>query len=514
MDKKWTDKLKYGMLCLAFVILFVFAYSRMKYFINSDYASELILSKMLREDGGILSSGWFYSTELRVLNTQLVFALLFHITDNWQIVRIAGTVILWLLLLASVFYFSYQAGIKRYFPILGLLLLLPFSEQYFLYVVMGVYYIPHLIIAFLTLGMLFHMDHLSMDSGKGRIVLLGLNMLLALIAGMGGMRELFVLYVPLFLAGIMAGFKSGFHFALEKWAVKVSGLLLIFSGIGYIINSKILSRYYSFKSFGDIQWKYFRFENVQDLINGFLYFHGWRKDRAVLSTYTLNNITCMGILILVTAGIIWYVRNGTKPDQRFRLLLWFYLISGFMFIGLYLMTDMGYLHRYWILTLIWELPLLLHWYDRCDNASVKKTCHITLGLVVLSSLIVYCGYGKLEWNFLEFYPDNQGKEEIIATLEEEGYVQGYATFWNANVMTELSNGKIEMWALPDSLSSYEVYPWLQKKEHQQAGPNGRYFVMFSEEELGSPLWEEMSDEQIIYTGNGYVIYGVANNEQN
>ena len=56
MDKKWTDKLKYGMLCLAFVILFVFACSRMKYFINSDYASELILSKMLMEDGGILSS--------------------------------------------------------------------------------------------------------------------------------------------------------------------------------------------------------------------------------------------------------------------------------------------------------------------------------------------------------------------------------------------------------------------------------------------------------------------------
>ena len=38
-------------------------------FIDSDMSSELVLAKLLSEQGGILAENWFYSTEIKVLNS-------------------------------------------------------------------------------------------------------------------------------------------------------------------------------------------------------------------------------------------------------------------------------------------------------------------------------------------------------------------------------------------------------------------------------------------------------------
>ena len=46
---------------------------------DSDISSEMVLANLLAEEGSVLSQNWYYSTELRVLNTNLVFAPLFHI---------------------------------------------------------------------------------------------------------------------------------------------------------------------------------------------------------------------------------------------------------------------------------------------------------------------------------------------------------------------------------------------------------------------------------------------------
>ncbi|MDY5100617.1 MAG: hypothetical protein SPE74_04335 [Oscillospiraceae bacterium] len=42
--------------------------------LSSDDSSEMILSRILAGEGGILTENWHYSTELRVLNTQLVWS--------------------------------------------------------------------------------------------------------------------------------------------------------------------------------------------------------------------------------------------------------------------------------------------------------------------------------------------------------------------------------------------------------------------------------------------------------
>ena len=41
--------------------------------LDADMASEQLLANLLEQEGGVMSTNWYYSTELRVLNTQLVW---------------------------------------------------------------------------------------------------------------------------------------------------------------------------------------------------------------------------------------------------------------------------------------------------------------------------------------------------------------------------------------------------------------------------------------------------------
>ena len=84
-------------------------------------------------------------------------------------------------------------------------------------------------------------------------------------------------------------------------------------------------------------------------------------------------------------------------------------------------------------------------------------------------------------------------------LLENGYTQGYATFWNANVLTELTDGQIEVFAV-ENWDTGSMNPWLQRKDHAQRTPEGRVFAIFraSELEAGVPGCDE---EHLIYASD-------------
>ena len=86
--------------------------------LDADMASEQLLANLLAQEGGVMSTNWYYSTELRVLNTQLVMAPLFRLFTSWHTVRVVGSVVLILLYLAAWFWFGHSAKLK-YSGLLG-----------------------------------------------------------------------------------------------------------------------------------------------------------------------------------------------------------------------------------------------------------------------------------------------------------------------------------------------------------------------------------------------------------
>ena len=98
--------LSWAALCACAVCTFVYLRTHLAAYITSDDSAEMILARQLVDEGGILSRNWYYSTELRVLNLQLVYMPFFLIFKSWSAVRLAATVVWWVILLLSLYYQS------------------------------------------------------------------------------------------------------------------------------------------------------------------------------------------------------------------------------------------------------------------------------------------------------------------------------------------------------------------------------------------------------------------------
>ena len=95
--------LSWAALCACAVCTFVYLRTHLAAYITSDDSAEMILARQLVDEGGILSRNWYYSTELRVLNLQLVYMPFFLIFKSWSAVRLAATVVWWVILLLNAF---------------------------------------------------------------------------------------------------------------------------------------------------------------------------------------------------------------------------------------------------------------------------------------------------------------------------------------------------------------------------------------------------------------------------
>lgn len=107
--KIWVPAL---LLILAVCLTLKTTYYATEHYLDGDASSELVLAHHLAETGQILSTDWYYSTELRVLNTQLVYAPLFRIFSDWHMVRFVGALIMQALLVLSCAYLCKQTSLS------------------------------------------------------------------------------------------------------------------------------------------------------------------------------------------------------------------------------------------------------------------------------------------------------------------------------------------------------------------------------------------------------------------
>ena len=170
------------------------------HWLDSDMAAEMIFSRILSEENHIFSTtNWYYSTEFRVLYTQLIMGPLFRICNNWHVIRTITNLVFYGLMLASYYYFMKPLKVSRGLTVLSsCLLLLPFSETMMTHMQMGNTYMSHVILVLWFFGM-----YLRLCSGeystKRKVSLWIFYVLLAIVCGMSGVRYLLALQCPLVL---------------------------------------------------------------------------------------------------------------------------------------------------------------------------------------------------------------------------------------------------------------------------------------------------------------------------
>ena len=214
-------------------------------FLNSDDSSELVLARLLASEHSILTKDWFYSSELRVLNTNLVFAPMFYLFPSWSMVRASAGTIMMILYVLSYLLIPYAWKYDtKWFYLTAFILIMPYANPWQFFG-LKMYYLPHVFITFAAFGLIG-----VVYCGKRKWAATAVLVILGFAAGLGGARSVEYTFVPLFLTALAV-------YVFDKGSVRltaVTGVAVIASALGYLVNDKVLSRIYTFHSYDNVSF--------------------------------------------------------------------------------------------------------------------------------------------------------------------------------------------------------------------------------------------------------------------
>lgn len=512
--KRLSEKQKYINWAVFAGTLFVLIFFLARYTVytlDSDASSELLLAKHLADQGGgLLSKNWYYSTEVKVLCDQLAFELMFFFTDNWRIARMGGTLILIGLMLLSLYYFCRCTGIKRSFPLLGALVLLPISKSYFNYALKFTYYVPYIATGFVVLGAVARFPG---EPGRKKYMAQVLAALLSLAAGLLGFRMLLTLYIPLALAVLL-------YLWLNR-APAGSGKLIAGAGIsiaaalaGCLINQTVIMKQYTVHDYTTLSFTGFSLEGIERTLAGLMTILGYRSGEPVFSKALLPSaLSALLLLMCIYCGIYVLVhRDRFNAGQQ--IAAGYYLSAIVVLCLLYSLTDMEYMSYHSIQAMVQGLPLLFMCFGREELFGKAGR----RGLAGLMCFALLCS--ALHYNDMRKQDDTRALREAAQFLAQSDYKEGYASFWIGNLATELSNGQAEVWVwndigLAELSDPDDIVPWLQSKSHDLP-PEGKVFILLTANEAYyCNFTRSFTEENVIFTTAGYepgavdeyIIYG-------
>lgn len=494
----------FGALLAAGLVLYLFVHHRMDNVLDSDIATQLVLSKMLQEEGGILSENWHYATELRILGYNLFFAPLFHFISNWRIVRTVGSMAAFAALLLSIGYFCVQAHMPQYFFALGTLFLLPFSEQYYSFVLKNINYVPFLILSFLSLGLLFSCYRSKTRRTMGARLLLLL--LLAFLSGMGGSRQMYITYAPAVLAALcfplvcknrmqIKTVRDLLHTEYFRF-MKTACLAAVSNAAGYGVNSFYLAEKYHFYDYETVRWNPFSIAKCGEVLGGVFTNLGFSTD-PLFSAGALHSLCSLLVFGLFVYACCRILKQAGEYDFAHGMLVLFVASACLISVFLYGFTTMAYAPRYDLLWAVFCFPVIAACLCR-KQALGRHRKAVICGFAVLVGLCCLDSYHTY------FTMDTTSElRKISQLLCENGYREGYATFWNANIMTELSDGRLEVWDWMDGSQDFatvdQTYQWAAPLSHDTEHPKGRVFwILTREQEKNFHFPKSVGEGHVLY----------------
>jgi hypothetical protein len=178
----------------------------------------------------------------------------------------------------------------------------------------------------------------------------------------------------------------------------------------------------------------------------------------------------------------------------------FFIVSTIYHILLFQIVDGS--SRHIIPLYILYIPVLAIIFE-----SVKRNMPLRKARLFISGIafVIICG-GLIRLHAMPEYDRNSYRKDSIAYLEENNLRFGFASFWNGNVITELTNGQIETLVLdPDDYHKLNV--WLYPIDYEDPDYHkGETFLLLEKKEL-----EMLPDEKLIsrkpdYEDDYFVIF--------
>ena len=482
-----------------------------KNMMDSDHASELILANLLNNDGGILSKGWYYSTELRVLNSQLVYRLGLIIFSDWHAATTFSLGIMLLILITSYIFLAKTAGFLRIGLWTAVILTLPFSRQYAEYFLFGGYYMPHISISFICVGLMIRISTRwgQMQNWK-RITETIFLIALCMVAGIGGIRALVICYIPMFITAMLLLLTQIFKVKNswgEKKRASVFSLLVLIAGVtGYLINGYLLTHGYTAATTFGVEFQAITLKSIRHILAQAAWAIGWNGFPGETLVQMLQSLMTIMLTLLIMLSYIRGCCRWNKLNYAKQFLLLFFPINFLLIVFASALT--GNEEARFLLPSLLYFPCILQ--IGLEGITLRWRNFACVALTICIVTNSTCVLFKMDLR------GTSSIEEVAVWLVDNGYTKGFATFWNSNIVTALSDGKVEMWTVAPSWmpewSELTLYPWLQEKDHLENIPEEKIFLLLTSFEDGADLPFSQGDREV-YRCNDYTVYEYENAEK-
>lgn len=486
---------------------------------ESDSASDIVYANLLSKEGSVISNNWFFSTEMRILDNELVFALLFKLFPKlgWWEIETIGTAIMNALMGVSGVLLAHQLGWGRKSLWMFGFNLLPYGASGFYYVVMHGcgYYVYAITQVFLILTLFFAIVN---DRGQNKYwlwVKYILYLCSSWLTGIQGIRLMENLYVPLLLSS-MAIFiyqvkqnKGGDRIYDILQYMKGQGRFLrisivgfLFAGGGYIENRMLLSQIYTWGQVDSLQWKVFSIAPIEVLFREIMSNLGFLGGVGLFSKEGIMSLISIAVFIMVLVLLFSVCKKG-RVFRHDRFIVCFFLAALLVHAFAYVFFMKEYKDRY-MLPFFMLLPYVISTIVKEWRASYKK---FILAMFGFCFLLVSVNASDIRLRQGNHQGINITKQKEMADfLVENGYQYGFSTFWYANSTVQLSDGQLEICALL-SPKVFEKHEWLSTKEQIDYSWQEKTFFIVSDTQLDE--FKEMSwnqEEKIIWHDGGMCVF--------
>lgn len=434
---------------------------------DSDIAAEGLNARAIWEYQSLIPQTFYHSSETRILNVNLIGAVMYGITGNMNLSMGIACCVMLALLLGCYGWLLRKTGFERVELAASLVLLLAFSgnlrHAQILYL-WAAYYAIHCILMLISLIVWLNAVH---GSGGWKLQLPA-AVLLAFLIGLSGMRGILICYAPLFLTEVLrwlsclliqkqidrAHLRSGLCAALLLAGTFLGSRLPTSVGVSTSRNIR--------HGFSKLCTEVFP-DAWECLVTG-----AENPFRKVLILIFLGlTVGSVGTLAFSYGKRKWakhqekapvLIEETEKGRDRRRVLLFFavsWLVSVLM--GTFTTTDSVW--RYYFMSYF-----LLSYGTVCMGKEWKKRAG---GIIRPAVFALTFLFSVLTWQqeVLPFLRDpamNEEYEEITAWMQENGIRYGYSTYDSANAMTVSCNGAVQISAVAN-LGTMEICKWLTDK---------------------------------------------------
>lgn len=487
INKKSNPKVIVPWIWLVFGYLWTIWYQvfRGQEMLDSDMASEMVQAYVLNQEHSLLcvTPNWIYSTELRFFNMQWIYRVgLAVFPHNWHMARTFSMAIAIGILIYAVWLVFYAIGEPHLGIYAAAMTVFPGGAYHFWQTIYAGFYLPYIFVSLFSfsLSLLFVRDVKKTKNILYAIIVVSLGLL----SGLNGIKQLMIFYPPFVLTTAIL-LLSEIRHSKSKYERKNLYLLIISvvasiaSCVGYLINTFVLSNIYQFTYYGDTVIEPISFLEV---IREYIWCFGFTPEKKLMSLVGIASMCGVLIGLLIIFSIFrLFIRFKTLSSGQKTLFLFSSISVLFCcFVFSYLEHGYEYLK---ILVPVGYFLIVLE--IGTEEYVLSNSRQIILSVVMSVLLITSIGtvYNENHEPVMHPYRAQPNLNSLVTWLRG-GFDQGVSLFWTSNIVTELSDGDIEMWSLKRHPEYKDDWlDWETKKDHIGSFPSGRYFYLVDNKEI-------------------------------